>query len=100
MCAATFPLLLGAGDNPLVPKRLAICVEKQELVDGTLLPGETVISRLYCIYYIFSIAHPVEHKDFFYFIDSYLFGLETSNGQKRISVQIFVKNLFKYTDNE
>ncbi|CAB4011368.1 Hypothetical predicted protein [Paramuricea clavata] len=96
----TFPMLMGVGENPLVPNRLAICVEGQVLLDVTHLPGETVISCLYCVYYIFSIAYPVEHKDFFYFIDSYLFGLECSNGQKRISVQTFVKDLVQYTNKE
>ena len=89
-------MLIGIGENPFELRQMIICVEAVELVDVTRCSAESVFSILYAIYYIFSIKYPVDHRDFFYFIDAVLVGLQMSHWQIRISVQKLVKELEQY----
>ena len=86
-------MLIGVGENPLKLDHLFICVEGDKLVDVSSYSSDTVLLCFYAIYYIFSIAYPVDHKDFFYFVDSVIAGLQTSDVVKRITVQKCTKEL-------
>lgn len=94
---STFPMLLGVGESPFETKDLIICVEGSELVNVSSCTAESVLSCLYAIYYIFSIEYPKDHRDFFFFVDCVLVGLQSTTCQNRISVQTLVKELENFS---
>ena len=69
--------------------RLLLCVERQQLLDGSSCPLETVFFFLYVVYYIFPSNTQANIKIIF-FIDSVLMGLPQSSASG-IVLQNFIK---------
>ena len=74
--------------------RVLLCVEGQQLLDGSSYPLETGFFCLHASYYIFSIEYRSDHKDIFFFIDSILIGLQQTS-TTRILLQNFIKSVKK-----
>ena len=89
-------MLINIGESPFESAKKIICVEGMKLVDVSTCSNVSILACFYAIYYIFSIQYPVDYRDFFYFIDTAIVGLQNTLGQSRISVQTFLKELEKY----
>lgn len=94
--ATTYPRLVAIGENLMKLDRVLICVEGQQLLDGSSYSLETVFVCLHALYYIFSIEYPSDHKDIFLFVDNVLMGLQTS--ASRILLQNFIKAVQKFLE--